>query len=278
MTDNGSCFVSEEFELFLQKNGIKHITSAPYHPATNGLAERAVQIVKRGLKKVKEGTIRARIAKVLYSYRITPQTTTGMSPAELLLGRRPKSRLDLLKPNMAVQVESKQQKQKAAHDKSAKLQVFQKGGEVYMRNHGPGQVWLPGKIEQVTGPLSFRVQLNDGQIRRCHQDHLKHRSIDPKSNLEQSREDIQFGGVPISTSSDSSPVAETPPESENETPHRSENETTHQSENETPPLLEETARASTVRTTAPVGTPTTSTARAYPRRARVPPERFEPKL
>ena len=66
--------------------------------------------MKRGLKKVKEGTIRAGIAKVLFSYRITLQTTTEISPAELLLGRRP--RLDLLKPDMAVRVESTVQKPK----------------------------------------------------------------------------------------------------------------------------------------------------------------------
>ena len=51
MSDNGTCFVSEEFESILQANGIKHFTSAPYHPASNGLAERVVQIVKNGLKK-----------------------------------------------------------------------------------------------------------------------------------------------------------------------------------------------------------------------------------
>ena len=98
-------FVSAEFEAFLASNGIKHITSAPYHPASNGLAERAVQIVKR-LKKITQGSMRSRIAQVLFTYRLTPQSTTGISPGELLFGRRPRSRLDLLKPHTAERVES----------------------------------------------------------------------------------------------------------------------------------------------------------------------------
>lgn len=39
VSDNGTTFTSEEFQSFIWKNGIKHPTAVPYHPATNRLAE-----------------------------------------------------------------------------------------------------------------------------------------------------------------------------------------------------------------------------------------------
>ena len=83
-----SGFVSEEFETYLTRNGVKHITSAPYHPSTNGLAERTVQVVKKGLKKEKEGSMILKLARVLMAYRTTPHSTTGVMPSELLQGRQ----------------------------------------------------------------------------------------------------------------------------------------------------------------------------------------------
>ena len=131
--DNGPCFVSADFESFLVANGIKHITSAPYHPASNGLAERTVQILKRGLKKVTEGSLSTRTAKVLLTYRMTPQSTTGASPAELLLGRQPRTRLDLLRPKLEERVHNKQWQQKATHDSTARTREFGKGEAVYVK-------------------------------------------------------------------------------------------------------------------------------------------------
>ena len=51
VTDNGSQFIAEEFQLFCKRNGIRHVTTAPAHPSTNGLAENAVKDFKLGLKK-----------------------------------------------------------------------------------------------------------------------------------------------------------------------------------------------------------------------------------
>ena len=98
VTDNGSQFTSGEFEAFMKGNRIRHIRSSPYHPSSNGLAERAVQSFKEHLKRLTSGSLQDRLSKFLFWYRLTPHSTTGVPPAELLLGRRPRSKLDLLKP------------------------------------------------------------------------------------------------------------------------------------------------------------------------------------
>ena len=175
VTDNGSCFVSEEFEAYLLKNGIRHLTSAPYHPATNGLAERAVQILKKGLKKEKQGSVSARLARVLFGYRITPQSTTGVSPAQLLLNRQPRTKFDLLRPNLTERVEQHQSQHKSNHDGSSRERRFSKGETVYAQNFGQGQRWIPGVIQEVTGPVSFLVRLDGNRIVRKHLDHLRRR-------------------------------------------------------------------------------------------------------
>ena len=56
VTDNGPQFTSAEFQLFLKINGIKHITTAPFHPATNGQAERFVQSFKHAMKCEKQSS------------------------------------------------------------------------------------------------------------------------------------------------------------------------------------------------------------------------------
>jgi len=84
--DNGTPFTSKEFSEFTKRNAIHHVRVFPYHPSSNGLAERAVKTFKEGMKKAgNKGSIECRMSRLLFQYRITPQSTTGVSPAELLL-------------------------------------------------------------------------------------------------------------------------------------------------------------------------------------------------
>ena len=43
VSDNGAALTSAEFQFFAKANGFRHVRRAPYHAATNGLVECAVQ-------------------------------------------------------------------------------------------------------------------------------------------------------------------------------------------------------------------------------------------
>ena len=198
MSDNGPHFTAQEFEDFCSSNGIKHIRVTPYHPSSNDLAERAVRVVKEGLKKQSTSdSLTDRLSRVLLSYRITPQSTTRVAPAELLFGRNLRSKLDLLKPsaeNKRLEVVMKQQVQKQNHDKHLKGREFQIGDHVYVKNQSSGDRWLAGTVTTVSGPVSYNVRLSNGRVWKCHQDQLRKCYIDTAES--DVVVDIPTGGLP----------------------------------------------------------------------------------
>ncbi len=71
------------------------------------------------------GTLEDRISGFLFPYRTTPHTTTGVSLAELLMGRKLKTRLDLVRPGLEERVIDRQTRQKKGHDGTARNRVLQ---------------------------------------------------------------------------------------------------------------------------------------------------------
>jgi hypothetical protein len=94
--------------------------TAPYHAASNGHAERAVQTFKEGMKKMSnKESLETRVSRFLLKYRITPHSTIGIAPAEMLMSRKPRSRLDVLHRDVRQRVQNQQKKQKELHDQRA---------------------------------------------------------------------------------------------------------------------------------------------------------------
>ena len=131
VSDNGTNFVSKGFAEFTQYNGIKHVTSAPAHPSSNGLAEHAVRTFNNGLSRMREGSIIVKLSRFLFSYRNTPQATIGSTPVELLMGRRLRSAMDLIKTDLEKRVVEQQDRQKHCHDQHAKERVTIVGDTVF---------------------------------------------------------------------------------------------------------------------------------------------------
>ena len=185
VSDNGTPFTSSEFQEFTTRNGIRHLTSPPYHPASNGLAERAVQTFKTWMKKSGDGNVDTQLPRFLFHYRNTPHSTTGIAPAELLMGRRPRSVLDMLQPNVASRVIERQGQQKVAHDAHTKPREFEVDDTVFARNFGnTGRKWLSGTIVDKKGATSYYIELTDKRVVRRHIDHIRYRSCTSSSDCE----------------------------------------------------------------------------------------------
>ena len=215
ISDNGSFFTSEEFTFFVKINGIKHIKSAPYQPATNGCAERAVRTFKTTMKKLKDiESMSDRLQMSLFQYGITPQSIAGKSPAELFMSRKINNRLDIIKPDAdSSEVSYPRINRSFEIDKKAWVRNFNLGGK-----------WIPGSIVAVKVPVSYQVSTGIGFLRK-HVHRLKKRkhtaplikydfvatpgnSIDKARNEFESRERLPVSEQSLSRDA---PLENTPP-------------------------------------------------------------------
>ena len=164
VSDNGPSFSGEEFRGFLRDNGIRHVFSAPYHPASNGQAERMVRILKETLRTMQRGDIETKLSRMLFKYRITPHSSTGYAPSELIFNRQLRSALQQLKP-----VEKgKGMLQSLEGENGEPLRKFDKGDLVWVRNFGRGHKWLKGQVVSKLGAVNYKVVLESGVLMHRH--------------------------------------------------------------------------------------------------------------
>ncbi|KAK4314476.1 hypothetical protein Pmani_014181 [Petrolisthes manimaculis] len=185
VSDNGTAFTSEEFGKYCEKSGIKHIRSAPRHPSTNGLAERAVQTFKSCMKKMEESLPRSvRLNRFLFKYRNTPQSNTQQTPSQLLMNREIRTPLSMIQGDLTTRILRKQEAQCKAHDGRVKTRYYIEGDQVYTHFGGPKFEWVPGTIQSATGPLSYIIKLVDGRVVKRHVDHIRsrHTTVIPRPN------------------------------------------------------------------------------------------------
>lgn len=174
VTDNGPAFIAESFKEFLQKNGIKHTLTPPYHPASNGAAENSVKSFKNKFKLLrKEGLSKKHaLAKYLFHYRSSPHCTTGVSPAKLQLGYKFRTRWDLLKTKIKDKVLDKQTEQKT-YMKGNRKASFDKLSVVMAKDYRNNK-WKQAKVIEKLSPVTYSVKTaGDHLLWKRHIDQLR---------------------------------------------------------------------------------------------------------
>ncbi|KAM7314188.1 uncharacterized protein ISCGN_003973 [Ixodes scapularis] len=164
-SDNGAAFISEEIATFYRMNNIIAVTSAPYHPATNGQAERMVQELKQAVSKKGREDLSCVLSRFLFKQHTTVHATTGKTPAWMMYGRELPSALDRLKSSLFKQLP----------EENSDIHKFTRGQPVWIRQFPNERKWMPGSIARRAGPRSWMVDTERGQVRR-HLNHIRHRA------------------------------------------------------------------------------------------------------
>ncbi len=173
VSDNGSQLVSQEVELFLTRNGIKHITIAYYKAQSNGAAEVLVKTFKSAMKKMMETNkdLDHCLNSWLLLHRNTPHSSTGVSPTVLMFGRKTRTMLSLVNPlscKSKVQTDHLKKEQAVLNSRE---RSFQEGDKVLYRD-GRNQSWEPGTVRAKNGSIMYDIDTESAGVQRKHLDQL----------------------------------------------------------------------------------------------------------
>ena len=179
VSDNGTQFTFKEFEHFCA--AFQHIRIPPYHPRSNGQAERFVDTLKRALKKAIGTPTKKALQLFLQVYRITQNKSapSTLSSSESMFARRIKSVFDKLFPS------------KKSHIPAILVprRKFNKNDKVFYKNYKNNMTtWEPGIIKESIGNMIYTVQ-GKKSIHRRHVNQLQNRITDEPTETPQIEDD-----------------------------------------------------------------------------------------
>ncbi|XP_075738789.1 uncharacterized protein K02A2.6 isoform X3 [Rhipicephalus microplus] len=181
-TDNGPPFSSQDFREFVGKISLHHVRSSPYHPRSNGMAERAVQEAKKLLKRYRYGTVD--FCAALLEWRNTPRDSYLKSPMQRLMGRNARTLLPVTETHLRPQTIPPEEVQRRLHViRSRQRSYYNRGtrplpglpeGSRVTVYNVPSKTWSPATvIKPANSPRAYIVETEDGlQLQRT-REHLR---------------------------------------------------------------------------------------------------------
>ena len=152
VSDNGPQFACEEMEKWLSHIGCKHILTPPYHPRSNGLAERFVRTLKNHIRCGRGKDLQSVVDRFLLQYRNSSHSTTGVAPAVLMRGKLLRSPITALSGI---------------------------GDKVWVRKHlDKDQPWKDAEVIGLEGRSLLKVLDEDSRTQRFHVEDTKERVSD----------------------------------------------------------------------------------------------------
>ena len=180
VTDNGPQYSSHEFSKFCSEWGIRHTTSSPLYPQSNGFSERMVQTVKNLLKKADNAGEDPYIA--LLNYRTTPVDNKLHAPARLLNQREyrtqlPSSgRIQRMKSNDddLLQLQKRQEMQRQNYAQNRRELDGLSPGQLVAVYNPSSKTWTAAEVkEKLDEPRSYTVKTSNGSELRRNRIHIK---------------------------------------------------------------------------------------------------------
>ena len=189
-SDNGPCYLSLEFEFFMQNWLVEHRTSSPHYPQSNGLAESMVKVSKNLIEKAVRQDLPWN--QLLLDYRCTPISSEIPSPAEILFGRKLRSSISILPSQVMNDRISKQRELIAKKEGKFYTNVkdfqdrikalpFKAGQNVWLQNSDSRKYEEAVIREKCREPNSYMVQIPaTGQCFRRNSNFIKPRQSEEK--------------------------------------------------------------------------------------------------